>query len=115
MLQLVLLLVRRRLRRPHACGAAAVAVAVADAISGASRDGFESKVALAIAGCLPVKSPPPAAEENVLGADTTKFVQVPLNIVQKYWNRAKYKCMDVPEAQRLAGCGKRTSRRGLLG
>jgi hypothetical protein len=59
-------------------------------------------MALAIAGCNPIKGAPGADEENKLGSDTTKFVHVPLDVVQMYWNRAKYKCMEVPEGSRLA-------------
>jgi len=59
-------------------------------------------MALAIAGCNPVRDAPESKEENKLGSITTRFVQVPLDLVQKYWNRAKYKCMEVPDSSRLA-------------
>ena len=59
-------------------------------------------LALAIAGCNPVPGAPAAAEENKLGSDSTSFVLVPLDTVQRYWHRAKYKCLEVPEGHRLA-------------
>ena len=58
-------------------------------------------LALAIAGCQPVHGCPESKEENVLGADSTAFVEIPLDVVQKYYNRARFKAMEVPEHQRL--------------
>ena len=62
---------------------------------------FTYLVALAIAGCQPVHGCPEGKEENVLGADSTVFIEIPLDVVQKYFNRARFKAMEVPEHQRL--------------
>ena len=62
---------------------------------------FTYLLALAIAGCQPVHGCPESKEENVLGADSTAFVEIPLDVVQKYYNRARFKALEVPEHQRL--------------
>ena len=49
-----------------------------------------------------MRDAPESKEENKLGSITTRFVLVPLDLVQKYWNRAKYKCMEVPDGNDIA-------------
>ena len=44
---------------------------------------------------------PDAAQELSLGADTTKFVNVPLDVIYKYYFRAKRSTTVLPMAQRL--------------
>ena len=59
-------------------------------------------VAYSIAGASPVSGAPAAATEAVLGADTTQFVQVPLDIMQAYFFRAKRTASLLPQSKRLA-------------
>jgi hypothetical protein len=52
-------------------------------------------------GCAGVTGAPDAAQELNLGADTTKFVNVPLDVIYKYYFRAKRSITAMPMAQRL--------------
>lgn len=45
---------------------------------------------------------PPAKDEEVMNANTTQFVSVPLDILMKYFARAKRVTMQLPSAKRLA-------------
>eukprot|EP00435_Cladocopium_sp_Y103_P031497 s1905_g8.t1 len=58
-------------------------------------------LAYAMAGCAGVTGAPEAAQELNLGADTTKFVLVPLDVVFKYFFRAKRSSAMLPPAARL--------------
>ena len=59
-------------------------------------------LALALAGHERVNTPGRSpADENVLGADTTEHVAVPLNIVYKYYWRAQRMSSRQPAAVRL--------------
>eukprot|EP00435_Cladocopium_sp_Y103_P053820 s37_g17.t1 len=54
-----------------------------------------------MAGCAGVTGAPEAIQENNLGADTTKFVAVPLDVVFKYFFRAKRSSAALPANARL--------------
>ena len=56
-------------------------------------------LALSIAGSSKVQGAPP---EEVFGNDSTKFVEVPWDVLQAYYFRAARSAMMVPEASRLA-------------
>eukprot|EP00435_Cladocopium_sp_Y103_P006330 s2072_g2.t1 len=58
-------------------------------------------LAYAMAGCAGVTGAPEAIQENNLGADTTKFVAVPLDVVFKYFFRAKRSSAALPAHARL--------------
>ena len=62
---------------------------------------FTLLLAYAMAGCAGVTGAPDAAQELNLGADTTKFVNVPLDVIYKYDFRAKCSIMVMPLSQRL--------------
>ena len=62
---------------------------------------FTLLLAYAMAGCAGVTGAPDAAQELSLGADTTKFVNVPLDVIYKYYFSAKRSIMVMPMAQRL--------------
>lgn len=62
---------------------------------------FTLLLAYAMAGCAGVTGALDAAQELNLGADTTKFVNVPLDVIYKYDFRAKCSIMVMPLAQRL--------------
>ena len=64
---------------------------------------FTLLLAYAMAGCAGVTGAPDAdaAQELNLGADTTKFVNVPLDVIYKYYFRAKRSITAMPMAQRL--------------
>ena len=55
-------------------------------------------LALAMAGCSPIEPAPTAAE--VLGVDACDYVEVPLDVVMRYWFRRKRTIMTVVEPQR---------------
>ena len=55
---------------------------------------------------------PPAKDEEVMNANTTQFVSVPLDILMKYFARAKRVTMQLPSAKRLAGQGHRRGQNG---
>lgn len=59
-------------------------------------------LAYAIAGASPLPGAPAAAEEAALGADSTLFVAVPLDVVMSYYLRAKRTANLVPATKRLA-------------
>lgn len=44
----------------------------------------------------------PAKDEEAMGADTTQFVSVPLDILMKYFARAKKVSTQLPTSKRLA-------------
>ena len=58
-------------------------------------------IAYALVGTSRVTGAPPQKEEEVMGADTTKFVAVPLDILMKYVARAKRVTLQLPVPQRL--------------
>ena len=58
-------------------------------------------LAYAMAGCIRVTGAPDATQEHNLGADTTKFVQVPLDVAMKYYFRAKRSAAAIPVSGRL--------------
>ena len=57
-------------------------------------------LALAMAGVGQVEPPPDASRPEVLGVDTTDYVLVPLDVLLKYWYRARRTVLAIPEAQR---------------
>ena len=57
---------------------------------------FTLLLAYAMAGCAGVTGAPDAAQELNLGADTTKFVNVPLDVIYKYYFSAKRSIMVMP-------------------
>eukprot|EP00435_Cladocopium_sp_Y103_P041796 s1601_g11.t1 len=59
-------------------------------------------LAYAMAGCAGVTGAPEPVQENNLGADTTKFVSVPLDVVFKYFFRAKRSSAALPSHARLS-------------
>ena len=62
---------------------------------------FTLLLAYAMSGCAGVTGAPDAAQELNLGADTAKFVNVPLDVIYKYYFRAKRSITVMPIAQRL--------------
>ena len=62
---------------------------------------FTLMLAYAMAGCSGVTGAPDAAQELNLGADTVKFVNVPMDIVYKYYFRAKRSVAGLPTSQRM--------------
>ena len=58
-------------------------------------------LALAIAGVKPVEGAPEAILEANIGAESTKFVQVPLDLVTAYHSRATRCCRTMPPEARL--------------
>ena len=62
---------------------------------------FTLLLAYAMAGCAGVTGAPDAAQEFNLGADTVKFVNVPLDVIYKYYFRAKRSVTVMPISQRL--------------
>ena len=54
-----------------------------------------------MAGCAGVTGAPDAAQELNLGADTAKFLNVPLDVIYKYYFRAKRSVTVMPISQRL--------------
>jgi len=59
-------------------------------------------IAYAIAGASPLPGAPAAADEAALGADSTLFVAVPLDVAMSYYLRAKRTSNLIPAAKRLA-------------
>ena len=60
-------------------------------------------LAYAIAGVAPPQgSGVDATKEATLGADSTEFSAVPLDVCRSYWFRAKRTCYQVPLAKRMA-------------
>lgn len=59
-------------------------------------------IAYAIAGASPLPGAPAAADEAALGADSTLFVAVPLDVAMSYYLRAKRTSNLMPAAKRLA-------------
>ena len=57
-------------------------------------------LAYAMAGAAPAPSPP--GHEEGLGADSTKYVDVPLDVVMAYFYRAKRTISQLPHTKRLA-------------
>ena len=73
---------------------------------------FTLLLAYAMAGCAGVTGAPEATQELNLGADTTKFVGVPLDVVYRYFFRAKRSVAALPMHQRMAaGQGRRRAER----
>ena len=58
-------------------------------------------VAYALAGTGRVSGAPEAAREAVLGADSTSFVQVPLDVLLAYYYRARRVLQSLPHHKRL--------------
>ena len=58
--------------------------------------------AYALAGVQAVANGPPANSENTVGADTTQFVQVPLDVVMETFYRAKRSASQIQPQKRLA-------------
>ncbi|CAJ1359412.1 unnamed protein product, partial [Effrenium voratum] len=63
---------------------------------------FTLLLAYALGGVKALDNAPPAKEEDVLGADTSKFVYVPLDVVMRYHARARRTSASLPYASRLA-------------
>ena len=63
---------------------------------------FTLLLAYALGGVKALDNAPPAKEEDALGADTTKFVYVPLDVVMRYHARARRTSASLPYASRLA-------------
>ena len=62
---------------------------------------FTYLLALSIAGIDKAPKAPPSKEEDTIGSDTTRFVQVPLDVCQAYWRRARKTAFIQPNAIRL--------------
>ena len=62
---------------------------------------FTLLLAYAMAGCSGATGAPDAAQELNLGADTVKFVNVPMDVVYKYYFRAKRTVTGLPASQRM--------------
>jgi hypothetical protein len=62
---------------------------------------FTILLAYAMAGCSGATGAPDAAQELNLGADTVKFVNVPMDVVYKYYFRAKRSVTGLPVSQRM--------------
>ncbi|CAE7945418.1 unnamed protein product, partial [Symbiodinium necroappetens] len=62
---------------------------------------FTLCLAYAMAGTMAVPAAPAAIEEASLGADSTLFVAVPVDVVMMYWFRAKRTAALVTAAHRL--------------
>ena len=58
-------------------------------------------LAYSIAGSSPIPGAPAVAEGSNLGADSTRFVAVPLDVMMAYLLRAKKTVMQVPASKRL--------------
>ena len=69
---------------------------------------FTLMLAYAMAGCSggrpehPTTRAPDAAQELNLGADTVKFANVPMDVVYKYYFRAKRSVAGLPMSQRMS-------------
>ena len=63
---------------------------------------FTLLLAYALGGVKALDNAPSAKEEDVLGADTTRFVFVPLDVVMRYHARARRTSASLPHASRLA-------------
>lgn len=59
-------------------------------------------LAYSMAGAAGVTGAPAAAQEHGLGSDSCRFVQVPLDVMQAYYYRAKRTTCLLPPAKRLA-------------
>lgn len=59
-------------------------------------------LAYSIAGASAVLGGPTPSSEQALGADTTQFVQAPLDVMQAYFFRAKRTASLLPHGKRLA-------------
>ena len=59
-------------------------------------------LAYAIAGAAPLAGVSDPTKERTLGANSTDFVEVPLDVVLAYWFRAKRFAASVPVKHRLA-------------
>ena len=60
-------------------------------------------LAYAIAGVMPPQGAvADASKEATLGADSTEFSSVPLDVCMSYWFRAKRTCYQVPSSKRMA-------------
>ena len=62
---------------------------------------FTLLLAYAMAGCSGATGAPDAAQELNLGADTVKFVNVLMDVVYKYYFRAKRTVTGLPASQRM--------------
>ena len=72
-------------------------------------------LAYAIAGVAPPPgTAPDATKEATLGADSTEFAAVPLDVCMTYWFRAKRTCYQVHPSKRM-GCKLETKKNGLNG
>ena len=58
-------------------------------------------IAYSMAGSAGLSKAPAAASEASLGADSTKFVSVPLDVMQAYFYRAKRTTCTLPVSKRL--------------
>ena len=63
---------------------------------------FTLLLAYALGAVKALDNAPSAKEEDVLGADTTRFVSVPLDVVMRYHARARRTSASLPHASRLA-------------
>ena len=66
-------------------------------------------IAYSLAGCQPVPGVADATKEQTLGADSTEYVEVPLDIMLQYFYRAKRAVVGLPVGKRLAWLQARDS------
>ena len=59
-------------------------------------------LAYAIVGATPIQGAPTPGAENALGADSTRFVVAPLDVLMAYFLRAKRTSQQLPHSKRLA-------------
>ena len=66
-------------------------------------------IAYSLAGCQPIPGVADAAKEQTLGADSTEYVEVPLDTMLQYFYRAKWAVSGMPVNKRLAWLQARDS------
>ena len=66
-------------------------------------------IAYSLAGCQPIPGVADAAKEQTLGADSTEYVEVPLDTMLQYFYRAKRAVSGLPVNKRLAWLQARDS------
>ena len=66
-------------------------------------------IAYSLAGCQPMPGVADATKEQTLGADSTEYVEVPLDTILQYFNRAKRAVSGLPVNKRLAWLQARDS------
>ena len=66
-------------------------------------------IAYSLAGCQPLPGVADATKEQTLGADSTEYVEVPLDVMLQYFYRAKRAVAGLPIGKRLAWLRARDS------